>query len=400
MTKKLIACKYAPSLPHNDTLSIIGSIFWCWAEADRFGILNQNSPYNFILDPNKEIPDTKKYTNIKLEDLCLIKAREILQSIGNKKIILHWSGGVDSTCILCSLILARIPKDQLVIIYTPDSILENYNFYNQLKKDNFRMIKYQWNSLTKLYNNFQHDIVITGWCADQLFGSNVNLNFPEQYTVNYKDGLKHILLERWKYPIGFFNDGNYMLEIANIDNAIEEFGEYAKKIGLPITYTCEALWLFNFAVKWSHVSMDSKLTLPTEELRKNAINFFEDIRFQEWSISHYKEFYKHNQSLDVESYKKPFKNLIYFYNKDEEYLKTKGKVNSWTSQGKNKIVFTDFCIYDENGFARKNLQENTQFSKDYMNMFYRQELNRLYYVKNYLKDNIDIDEILFRATYI
>lgn len=380
--KELIACKYAVLLPYaTDTLSVIGSIFWRWAEPDRFGILNEESPYNFIQNPNKELPkrNTPKET---IQDLCLIIAKEIIDKV-DREIVVSWSGGVDSTCIICSLILAGIPKSQLIVVYTQESIDENPNFYNWLRNNGYKMIKYSWTLSKKLYPMFPDATFITGWCADQLFGSNVNQRYPELYDKDYKDGLRYIILNRRIYD-----------NTDIVDKAINKFGEYANRIELPIKYTCDALWLFNFAVKWSHVCMDINLTLPLEKQRENSINFFEDIRFQEWSIANYQNFYKHNQSTDIESYKKPLKEVIYSLNKDEDYLKNKGKVNSWTSSGQFRLAYTDMCIYDKDGYHILDLQADTPNSVKYKHPYHRQEANRRWYLKDYLKDWVDIEEYL------
>ena len=381
--KELIACKYAPIIENNDILSVIGSIFWGWTEPDRFDILNKDSPYNLAPMPNKELPKgiAPKET---FEEICLNVAKEFIDKNSDKEIVLFWSGGVDSTAIICSLIMAGISKSQLTIIYTPESIEENKNFYQWLLNNNYRMIKYNWIATREIVEKFPYAVFTTGWCADQLFGSNVNQAYPHLYTVDYKDGFKEILNDR------YFSKN---LSISEIDNCISKFGEYAEQIGMPIKYTCDALWLFNFCVKWSHVRDDLNLTLRTDDQRSRSFCFFEDMRFQEWSIANYHNLYKHNQSTDVEYYKKPLKDLIYSFNHDEEYYKNKGKVNSWKSTGKLG-VYSTFCIHDEEGYHEYDLTMDTPASKNILHTGHKMELNKRWYLKDYLKDWVDKEKFL------
>lgn len=384
--KNLIACKYAPLHTVSDPLSMIGSIFWRWVEPDRFGILNKYSPYNLKVREDGILP-TRIVPKESMEQLCLIRAEEIKAKYENMPIVVLWSGGVDSTCILCSLLAVGLNP---IILCTNESILEAPKLYERFKKEGRTIELFSWFMGTKIYDRifekYGEVCYVIGWCADQLFGSNVNLRYPHLYTKNFKDGFREILRDR---------KAGKILSKKVIDSNLDVFEDYAKEIGLPIEYTCEALWLFNFAVKWSHVSIDFKLVLPNDLYRKNVINFFEDARFQDWSIANYKEFHKHNQTLDVASYKRPLKNVIFDYTKDEDYLLNKGKVNSWSGRNsKSLLQYTPFCILDDDGFHTLDLMAATEESKDHVQSLHRQEINRRLYLKDYLKEGVDFERFL------
>ena len=384
--KELIACKYAPIYTVDDPLSMIGTIFWRWAEPDRFGKLNSGSPYNFKVREDMVLP-TFKTPKETMEELCLKRAEELKKEYGNKQIVLLWSGGVDSTCILCSLLTVGLKP---IVLCTRESIQEAPSIYDFLNKNGVRFEIFSWLERSKIYHKvfdkYGEVVYILGWCADQLFGSNVNLNYPHLYTTDYKYGFKEILKDR-----RVWNE----LPESKIDENIELFGEYAKEIGIPIEYTCEGLWLYNFAVKWSHVSLDFKLVLPKDEYRKYVINFFEDVRFQNWAVANYKEFHKHNQTLDVANYKRPLKNVIFDYTKDEDYLLNKGKVNSWKNRDIKAIQTSDLCILDDDGFHMFDLMIPTEYSNYFLMQLNRQEANRRYYLKDYLKEGVDVERFLF-----
>lgn len=378
--KELIACRYAPIIKNNDVLSVIGSIFWPWAEADRFDILNEKSPYNFIIDPTKELPkhNPPKET---MEELCVIKAKEVVEANPNKQILVFWSGGVDSTAIVCSFILANIKKEQLVVCYTEKSIEENPKFYEWLLHNNYTMIKYRWIALEKLFDKYSDAKFCIGWCADQLFGSIVNQTYPDLYTVPYEDGLKAILQFRHQYT-----------DIV-IDSCIQEWGEYANKINIPIKYTCDALWLFNFGVKWSHLCRDLQLIIKNEKQRQNVFCFFEDIRFQEWALASYQNFHLDNQYY-ADRYKIPLKNVIFKVNKDEEYYKNKGKVGSWSYSGSTNIGYNTLGMLGSKGYSYYDLTIETEESKKYLGIYTKRNANLINILCDYMKDWVDKDKIM------
>jgi hypothetical protein len=384
MVKNLYACKYAPAFGYDDPLSTIGRIFWQWSEPDRYGFLNEYSPYNFK-SMKTDLPTGKKF-GLDFREICLNRAREIIVSASGKKICVLWSGGVDSTAIVCALLMAGVDPKQLILAHTHMSVRE-YPYFFLLMKEKLKIksLQYSWSLSLKQYETMGPDVLfVTGWCADQLFGSNVNQRYPELYRIDWKNGFKKMIKDR---------DIKGEASDKQIDENLYKFGVYADKIGLPIKYTCEALWLFNFAIKWSHVSMDLKLTLTDSYQKENVINFYEDMDFQEWSIEHYQEFYLHNQSTDVANYKRPLKELIYEYTKDKAYLENKGKVNSWCS-AVARIQYSPFCILDDEGYHHYDLLAETEASIKYTELLDKQDANRRYYLKDYLKEVVDIERFL------
>lgn len=116
----------------------------------------------------------------------------------NKQIMLMWSGGIDSTSVLVSL-LKNIPtnehKDLLVICLTPDSLLENFSFYRKFISTS------QIPVVHKLTVNFSNDflnryIVLHGDPGDAIFGSGSrkfkSLAEDQRYLLPYRDNMELI----------------------------------------------------------------------------------------------------------------------------------------------------------------------------------------------------------------
>jgi hypothetical protein len=365
---------------------MIGIIFWEWAEADRFGILNDYSPYNFIVNPNKRL-FSPQLTSKSISEIMDSVADKVLNlsTKKNQSVVVLWSGGVDSTAIVCALIKAGIRQDQLILLYTDYSIKEYPKMYDFLRKSKYRMIKFTWKSQSRVYDYIPNSLIVTGWCADQLFGSNVNQFYPNEFNKPFKDGITNIL--------NTFNN----FDKHSLDRNLDLFEHHAKKVGVELKYTCDALWWFNFSIKWSHVSMDLSMNIRNKEQRANIINFFEDEEFQSWSISNYQEFYKYPQ-IDPKSYKKELKQYIYDFNKDEDYLITKGKVGSWGKNGTEYFNYGDMCIVDTQGYHFKDLTEKTPWSENLLHQHYKQDVNRMYHLLDYLKPSVDIENIKYAFT--
>lgn len=388
---KLFAAKYIDLFSLHDTLSILGIIFWANAEGDRFGILNNKSPYNFVVDDTVPLPNLSPTKEYKMREIIMFRAYEILKKARNnkKKLAILWSGGVDSTCMLSAFLLAGATKEELIILCTQNSINEYQRGYIYLKNNlHLDFNVYDWTDSLKVYDMFGEDVYfIPGWCADQLFGSNVNLLYPDLYNKYWKDGLRYIINNH------IINKMKIKIKEKEIKNTIDDFEMYSKRLGLPLKYTCDALWMLNFCIKWSHVSRDFAMTILSDVQRKNIINFFEGINFQEWSIMNYKEFHKHNQATDPKNYKRPFKELIYEVFKDRFYLENKGKVNSWISVRKG-LQYSFLTIWDADGTFVTHDILNSDRNYKTNNPALIQRYNKRKYSLPYLKDWVDKERFL------
>ena len=129
-----IASRYTPLFTTNkDPLTNIQSIFWNWLDVDRFGILNDYSPFNLITDNSEMHPLPSWVNSTKSFDQIMMETAES-QIKQNKKMTVLWSGGVDSTGIIAALITCGIDKNNLTILCS-DAIHNEAEYeYNLLKK--------------------------------------------------------------------------------------------------------------------------------------------------------------------------------------------------------------------------------------------------------------------------
>ena len=185
------------NIKDTDALSVFGNKIHYQVLRDRFGYLNQFSNWNLSADVEKFPESNKTYL---FSDLMDKRAEEILWRVRseNKELYIFLSGGVDSTAMTIAIIkVADGDYRNIHIVYTQTSIDENKNFIEYLKTINIDLKLIVSYELTEFQNNLlsnNSNFILTGWCADQLFGSAVNQEYPDWYFKDWKMWIKYIIL--------------------------------------------------------------------------------------------------------------------------------------------------------------------------------------------------------------
>ena len=272
-------------------------------------------------------------------EICYHRIRDIVKN--SDSITLLWSGGIDSTFILCLLIDMGI-ADQLVkenkfrIGLNADSIKENPRLYSSIIKEKYINIVVQSDQV--LNNPSKFGTILTGEMADNLVGS-----LTMKSCVDYYNDFS-VVHEPWeKRGVDWF--------VRNLSNEeskiVREFLEnivYCSPVEIISSH--ELFWYLNFNLKWQAVNFrivshcqDQK---TGNELISRLVHFFNTIDFQEWSMADGHYFTGSSWS----EYKMPMKKYIFNVTKDEDYFKYKTKHPSLPSLLRFKNTF-DF-IYKDN----------------------------------------------------
>lgn len=328
----LLAARRFYILPTDtDVLSTTNKLFCNWAARDRFNQLNGFSNFKYDTSHSDPLPISLD-ESVSLADLVDKKALELINGAKDQDIVVSWSGGVDSTAIICALLKNGLPSKQLHILCTPSSIKEYKWFYDWMLKQGIRIDIY--NELIKELAIVPCAYVVSGWCADQLFGSNIHLKNLALYNLPWIDGLNQA-----------FKDSNIFLSKKGLDLLEYHWGKYASHLGLELKNFCEMAWLYNFGCKFSYVQQEAKLALAGTPNQDKVVPFYEGYDFQCWAIRNYTTLTTHNVNLQVKYYKRELKEYIYFFTKDPEYFNHKGKQNSWAMVGEDlasvNILTTD-----------------------------------------------------------
>ena len=299
----------------------------------------RNPIYN-ILPDLQNIPK-----NINFDSITDNRAIELIHYAKNyDKIYLFWSGGIDSTVILCSLIknLDRDTLAKVVVVLNGLSVIENPNMYythihKKLKTENTDNF---FNGTIRLANDA---IYLTGDTADAIMGYSNLSKFDLQYPQSF--------LKPWKTQV------DILVKYFNSIFAYEYIVDSLHKNKIEVDTVYDFLWWITF--NWGY---DVELyfstwvysLFPEEEdlqqfLEKNCFTFFNTLEYQQWSVSAIGTSWKIRDAASTNKF--AFKKYIFDFNKDIAYFDTKLKEasipkNAQFKQGNRFIgIDTDYYIY-------------------------------------------------------
>ena len=326
-------------------LYTLSSVVDCPMPIDR---LNKYSmPFNVVSDP---IP-TEVY-DVDLKDCYASRVRELFEE--DKPINILWSGGIDSTSLLCMFLeLSNSSTPPITIVFNDKSIEEYPLFYEKYVKnfpsifhsshnDDYRLIKY-WK---------EGSLVVTGDLGDQIAGSNKTLHMG--MTDNFVDKWEAVfdwpIISTKSIPFRFIatpdakhygNVNNWTTVRKHYKNNLKILleKEVLENSLVPIKTSFDLFWNINFRVKWDWCCWRWVERVSGDLLSKSFIEsyrpFYKTEDFQRWSLTNHH--LKHEGSFIT--YKAPFKNLIRQFTKDKEYFYDKTKESSATK------LFTELSGY-------------------------------------------------------
>jgi hypothetical protein len=281
------------------------------------------------------IPEIDHNFSKTYEDICDQTAWTIAKSAidNNKKIRVLWSGGIDSTLILATF-LKQGHRDILEVGLSIESIAENYNFYKNHLLGQVALI-----SATDLRSLASKNyILVGGEYNDQLLGSNLLPTFVKYFDVDKLhddfdlDQLKKVFSSRYT---------------KNVDLWIDIYLSIVSKSPVQIKTNLDFHWWINFSCKWQGLYYRLASYFPKDYDLKNYCHFFQSEDFQRWSLLNHRQEFR-----QWEDYKKVCKDLIWQFDKDNQYRDKKIKLESLTFLAQKN----SFCNYiDEHGQHHQDL---------------------------------------------
>lgn len=306
------------SKEYSSWVSIFKTVNSAVSIVDRSNLVN--CPIRYHVLPESQLPATF-YSSLSYSDLVSNRCQELFDQKHNLRIL--WSGGIDSTLILATLVKnydKEFLKTRVKVILTHDSIIENYNFYKKFVIPIFDVeggetIPY------KIFDN--QGTVVTGEANDQLFGSDISKDFIIHMGVDSVNSSFSKDIIRLYYAKKGLSDSDFEYWFNNITST-------ADRLDIPIDLCSDYFWWFNFCFKWQSVITRIHAITPkffANQLKdnySNCIHFYNTREFQKWSISNPQ--YRHFENWT--NYKYHAKELIYDLTEDYDYLKNKIKIGS------------------------------------------------------------------------
>ena len=320
----------------------------------------RHSPYQLPL-PDFGIVETNS-----LETLMDRRGVEIYQAAKrhNKKITMLWSGGLDSTAVLVSLLKA-IPyneqPDMLVICTSTDGVMENFAFYRQFISGRLRLIH-----MTQLDFGEQvlnDSFVLHGEPGDLLASPSWRL-----YRALMDDGRHRLpfrknmlLLYRCHFTEGYTTTSKWYVDkvteniTATAPDDIETIADWFFWTGLNLRWECFLWFPFNSPI----IRQDHSRPISPANTQIYFDNIFLHADYlQRW-------FYQHRQNIFLDEtgtkfmYKYYFKNYIRGFDKNQNYFDSKNKVASISSTKKNGIkrIIEDIPVYYNENWVGTTLKD-------------------------------------------
>lgn len=217
-----------------------GFLEYCNKVNDRFGYWN-----------DKQLHPLPVYTEKTLEAHTLERVREL----GRKTIL--WSGGVDSTFIVCAYIKAGVPFS---IVCDRQSVHDGAMFYSWLQKNNIELLP-----LESICEVWRFPDLVHGDVADQLFS-------PDEKR-------RTVLPEN----VAFFDNLSSMPEGERL---CEQVVAYGKLLDKPVDTNAHIIRLLNLGNMYLHGRDELYYTIFPEH---KMVSFFDTTEFNNIAFTQYWE---------------------------------------------------------------------------------------------------------------
>ena len=266
----------------------------------------------------------------KISDICVARAREIVE-IAHKyqhRVVVFYSGGVDSTAVLCSfieLLGLNTARDLITVFLSEHSIRENQKFYDDFIKDQFKTEDSHDYHEKICEPEYINSIFVNGDPAGSLFGGGETL----RNKLTTSDPSRIVTNPNWKDLTKSQYSNSDLYEYAT-ENMLQSSGHINYKISDVYDY----YWWYTMNYRWVGASINLFLTcrniilalpLGRDYWKDHNIAFFNSDDFARWSFSNKEHLVNCLIQNNNRHYKKALKEFIFSCNQDQDYLINKGK---------------------------------------------------------------------------
>ena len=270
-----------------------------------------------------KIPNER--TSISFYDACINRAEELWNEVGDKPITLFWSGGMDSTVALFSLLETKTQNQKLIIRFTKHAIEEYPWLYDKMRKWD-DVITFEQVSEYDLFRCFDDDttMFVHGNNIDCLFGSSVIKRKPEAVNEHWTS------IGDWDIIWNISGDDRASKDMSlNNDKekrklVMEFLHEHMKSSPCEVETVFDMYWWLNFSLKWHWLVYCYPLNYLHSPNLTSQNDFANGKDLQVWSIMNKDK--KHKGTWL--SYKYELKDFIYKFTKDADYRDNKEKIKS------------------------------------------------------------------------
>jgi len=263
---------------------------------------------------------------------------EILDIAEGRPWAICWSGGIDSTVMICSVLKNLEPQQRknFAVYCNHVSIWENPRFFREFVEPNFKLIdsfRYE-----KVYENFDQYLWIDGEPADCLWGSAYRYRIsPQELGRSWRSSLDTLV-------------SSFIQRLTDTQSAkwfCERVIEDIENSGLEIDTLSQFTWWNNFNTGWIGTNFRKTYfqnKISVYHIMENFINWYDNEAYQQWSMWY-------NLVLPFESdYKKAAKQYIFDIDKNVYSLNFKTKMHSGGRKGRHEWL----AVLDDGTYIAKD----------------------------------------------
>ena len=270
---------------------------------------------------------------------------ELVNNYSDRPWLLLWSGGIDSTIALVSILknAQAGDLDRIVIGCNRVSVYEYPDFFYKFIQPNFQIldttkIDYTLDFLKKYY-------IIDGEPADQLVagGSSLRMSVTDHASLS-----RNCFTD--KDPLINYIANNTTLNFARwfYDSVIQNI----KSVDVPIENYHDFFWWVFFNYTWIPAQMRNLKAISNnidngpqmvKQYLKSFVPWFKSEDYQQWSMNNNQKGIKYGQ--DVSEYKLEYKKYIHKFYHDDYYYRFKLKGESLSRRP--AMEYDYFCMLDD-----------------------------------------------------
>jgi hypothetical protein len=285
-------------------------------------------------------PDFK----LTFEEITNQRCLELWNTHRDRPWLILWSGGVDSTVILSSILKNINPNEysNIHIACNQISIFENPHFFYKHIVPNFKLVdssilKFDTELLQKYY-------IIDGEPADQLYAGGISQKMLGQDATMFNKNFRTDPDELIKY-LGLSVDTKWATWY--YENMLENI----QSVDIPVETYHDFFWWWYFNHCWGPVQLRN-LGFQTNNNSNSLISYLDNFTlwyatddYQQWAMNNNRINVKYGTNLA--EFKLASKQYIYDIGHDEYYLKFKTKICSTSREMFTHIDKCSFCILDD-----------------------------------------------------
>jgi len=334
-----------------------------------------SDPFDIEIEPSFRMPEYDPNFKLNFAEVTDRRAQDVkkLMNDTGRPIFVQWSGGIDSTVCLTSLIknLSTEEKKNMVISMSGETAMENPQMYDKFLKGKFRIVDSNANLFDNYYDN-DNAICVVSDAGDCMFGSTLGggkmypymkkiydslgstgsaeefkilqngISSPEVHYSRYKDIIITYFNEELKKNAEVYRNKAPVIHTSfgEVRDTDMNFGElFYEKLELniktsrvPTIYSLhDFFWWTLFNQRYVHVVMRSLLNNSIVHNKKNLVQdciyqWYSNDEYQLWSMVNNNNGQKILNNYG--SYKVAAKDYIYDVNKDYWYYNHKIKLVS------------------------------------------------------------------------